>query len=276
MTAAVTAPRATAAAALQPHRDAVAALGHLAWEFVHTGPWHAVPDAWRDAHALAALLAVAFQLSDADDPDKAPPPASAESPLPLDALGTAPAPAPEAPATATEDVRHLSKALNAEQVLRAALRRIDVALLIGGPRLAPHLHRAVDALSMALRAHEDVRGNGCDAPAADGLRSGEPAAAAGRGAASQDQHARRDASARDNARSDASECWHQDAVAARAAAAAAAGRVCTLVPLPAVQGAGMLPFEVQYLRPGVPGLFTGLLDAWPALNRCASASLDAC
>jgi hypothetical protein len=43
-------------------QDASTALRHLCWEALHTGPWHAVPSAWRDMHALSCLLSASMLL----------------------------------------------------------------------------------------------------------------------------------------------------------------------------------------------------------------------
>jgi lysine-specific demethylase 8 len=137
----------TAAQALLPPARLLQELAH---DRLHTGHWSAAPPAWRAAHAAATLAAVGSRLameegggggaggsSSASSPSW--PPALAE--FLLDGDGS------DGKGDQTQE----------QLLLTAALRALDVAIILGAPnsRLRAALDAAAERADAALAAHED-------------------------------------------------------------------------------------------------------------------------
>ncbi|GBF98434.1 hypothetical protein Rsub_11079 [Raphidocelis subcapitata] len=103
------------------------ALQDVCWEQLHSGHWSSVDVAWRDAYALSTLLVAA---------------ATADGPIGGEA------------AAAAHEAR-----------LEAALRQMDLAAMMGGPRFREHVDAAAAAAEAALAAERERRA-AADAPAA--------------------------------------------------------------------------------------------------------------
>ena len=128
----------------------VAAAQQVAWEKLHSGCWHEVGVAWRDAYSLACLLAAAAAML---WPPPAPP-----------AAGQAEAGAAQA------------------EGLRAALRELDMAAIMGGPLFRPAIDRLISRLQdawqrlaapqHAQQAQQQQPASGAGATAAAGAAAG--------------------------------------------------------------------------------------------------------
>ena len=253
--------------AFAQHSAAVAALNHLAWEAIHTGPWHAVPQSWRTTYALAALLTCAVEMEERSC-------ASAEHTMPVHTQAADARVAPGAECASGNGAAHDAIRQRAGTDAQAAIKRLDVALMVGGPALAPQLHRAIALLATHCGSahpcgHRRARsGQRCnDAAAARSAKRAPDDAlnrsgAAGEGAAGccSQRHASGTA---------------PDGLAEAAAAATAAqGRVNVLETIQAIDSPGIAQFEQNFFGPGKPALLEGLLDAWPARTRHGSAAVQ--
>ena len=170
------------------HRAAICALSHLAWEQIHTGPWHEVPATWRRVFALSALLATILSQT-------------------------------ETPGATTVPLKHL-----------------DTALMVSGTLLATPLHEAIALLSSSAS----------EAPPA-APPSHNPWAVCTPGSAA----------------------TRAGGLPPPPAAAADASARLPLQALGMIEGPGLLDFEERFFTPQRPGLFAGVIDAWPACSRCA-------
>lgn len=123
----------------------------VAWEKLHTGDWHVVAVAWRDAYAAACVLAAAAGLPARQEGQQA-----------------APA-APPADADAASNARPGSGP-HAEQqgeaaALAAALWHLDMAAIMGGPLLRPLVDALIEELQQRWQA---LHGGAAAAAAAAG------------------------------------------------------------------------------------------------------------
>lgn len=128
---------AAAAAAL------VEVVQSVTWEKLHSGSWHEVPLAWRDAHSAACILAAAAADTGLAALPVAPVPAQPASPQ-QQAAGSTSMKA-QAVAEATAEPAAASAAAQSTRAAEA-LRHLDMAAMMGGPLLRP----AVDPLTSAL------------------------------------------------------------------------------------------------------------------------------
>jgi hypothetical protein len=135
-------------------------LQELAHDRLHTGHWSAVPETWRDAHAAATLCGVGARLS-ASPPAPGAAPSAAAAPLQPAALS-----------------RFLGgPAAPPRDVLRAALRALDVAIILGCPGsswLRAALDRAADRVDVALAALEEEEEEGQEDAASKGGGGSRP------------------------------------------------------------------------------------------------------
>lgn len=122
------------AGALQPEaRVLVVAVQQAAWEKLHCGSWHEVGVVWRDAYTLACVLAAAAALL-----------------WPASDAGGGSSAASSAADVQQERQRHQAAAAGGAggeaAALRAALRELDMAAIMGGPLFRPAVDHVIDAL----------------------------------------------------------------------------------------------------------------------------------
>eukprot|EP00892_Ulva_mutabilis_P009038 jgi/Ulvmu1/6506/UM003_0139.1 len=185
----------------------ITSLAHISWEALHTGPWHAVAVAWREVHSLAAISETIQTLRDLEI-------------NPKDGLCTA------------------------DSGLRRCLRRLDMALLVGGPRLAQLIHPLIE------HVHETstcVLGDAAGAsavsyPIPDGKCSPEKPPILF-------HHMERQPD---------TDTWQQECTAQY-------GHRCRW--LEAIQAPGLMQFEERFMSKQQPVLLQGVADAWPAMHR---------
>jgi lysine-specific demethylase 8 len=148
--AAATTTTTTAQALLPPAR----LLQELAHDRLHTGHWSAAPPAWRAAHAAATLAAVGARLAieegggsagGASSSSSSWPPALAEFLLEADG----------------GDGKEGEPQEQRQQLLSAALRALDVAIILGAPndRLRAAIDAAAERVDAALAALEEEDGS---------------------------------------------------------------------------------------------------------------------
>ena len=182
------------------------ALRDACWEQLHSGHWAAVDVAWRDAYSLATLLAAAAAVDGDSGADGA---AAAAAVDPDDGGGAR------------------------GDRLQAALRQVDLAAMMGGPRF----RAAVDAAAASLEAALDAAADGGD----DAGGAQQPP------------------------------LWLDDPPEAPAplppgSLADPARRVPVLSPPPALEA-----FLMECMVPGRPAVIRGALEAWPARARWRDA-----
>ena len=170
--------------AAQQHSSPIAALKHVAWKAIHTGPWHAVPVFSRGVYGLAALLSAMLQAASGE------PAACGSAAVRNEGAPTAPdfaallsrssnqsnenRSAPDAcavgeaqmssakrarPESGTDmtsqnsmqqqgcaDICDCAACQRTGHKVPAAAQQLDVALLLAGPALRPFLHCALAIL----------------------------------------------------------------------------------------------------------------------------------
>ncbi|GAB4821348.1 hypothetical protein N2152v2_008394 [Parachlorella kessleri] len=260
----------------------VAAAQQAAWEKLHSGCWHEVDIVWRDAYSAACLLSAAAAMLW---------PAAS---CPSSALGSQPCGAPAARAAEaggafqTLPVDSMVGSGSQGEVgpaaagVRAALRELDMAAIMGGPLFRPRVDSLIAQLQAGWQRLSAQQQAGGQAPAgkqqpaqrgapAAGAVSGGSAPAPGRGAAAMGAPAE-----------------EATAAASPAAAAAATSRQAgSQVPLPPRSlGPRGTPVPVEELpslerfwreymnREGgpIPAIIDGAMENWPAMRKWADVS----
>lgn len=191
-----------------------ASLSHVSWEALHSGPWHSVPIAWREIHSLAAIASAVQTLREVQN-------SSDES------------------------------SFSISSDCQTCLRSLDVALLVGGPRLARLIHPLVDNIHSISKQHPvdrpPVQPDKTDPwPLAKHNPLADPGTGQGHvwlGAALQSQE---------------SEAW-------RTSFTKEFGDRCSW--LKATEAPGLMQFEEKYMIQQQPVLLQGVADAWPAMHR---------
>lgn len=174
----------------------------MSWEALHSGPWHSVPTAWREIHSLAAIASAVQTL---------------------------------------KEVHHSSQDSSFKMSIdfRPCLKSLDVALLVGGPRLARLIHPLMDHLHSRSTQHPE------DCPR---MRSDQVDPDHGQ------SHIWLDTALQPHE----IEAW-------RATFTQEFGDRCSW--LEALEAPGLMQFEEQYMVQQQPVLLEGVADAWPALHR---------
>lgn len=282
-----------------PLSQATRVLRHCAWEKLHSGPWQAVPTIWRDVYSFAAILDAVRATWAADG------------------------------------------AATHAAALQGALKALDLAIIMGGPRFAADAHTLLDALAPAAALAAAASAATRDPPALDThpqnslatsppsypharlaappnsasgdrdpdanqpLREGhaDPHGSAPTSAArtprdlpthseavapTAAEHAPPNKRARhdpgvepqptlssaatgvqgaDQLASDLPPCWPSMKLASASAAAQEGG--AAQVQLECADAPDMEAFLQRYMQPGTPVVLNGLVDQWPALERCA-------
>jgi hypothetical protein len=172
-------------------RNKAQILKHLAWEILHTGPWKDVPEVWREVYSFAVLV----------------------SSLSL-----------------------LSKCGNRSQPERCALtfsgilRRLDVALLVGGPVFARLIHPIIsyitDDTKLVTNEQPDSVSQRLEESTVSWLAQAEPPA--------------------------------HFSMPLRPA----------LTILEVIEAPDMWLFQCNYMDKLQPCLLDGVVDTWPAIQRC--------
>jgi hypothetical protein len=285
---------------LQAHRAAVAALGHICWETIHSGPWYLVPDCWRDVYSLSALLSAALMWleernSGINDSRAAAKEAVKEVPAGRGAQGVSPPsvePGSEGVATARGDARGRQP----QGRSCAQNSSVGVAGVVAGRQVedtgnncAAAMECSVDAVDRdgarglrmldveALKPSSVGQGGklweeGPSVTTAT-LRKLDMALLIGGGQLAPLVHCAISLISPTPLPAQAGVCtlvpsppW--SSLCLGASNADDRGRSLGLEKLEVVEGPGMVQFEEQWMRPQQPVLLSGVIHAWPALQRC--------
>lgn len=172
--------------------DSTKTLLHMAWEELHSGSWEQVSVTWREAYTLATVSTVLQSLL-------------SES--------------------------HDLTSCDWHRTRETCIRKLDIALLVGGPRMADVVHPLIEQLSQDS-AYATIRMAPCDPFRNANKKISE--------SETQRQSSRQSSST-------------------------------GLRVLEPIAAPDLLSFEQKYMKQSQPCLMNGMADAWPAMERCASS-----
>lgn len=179
----------------------------MAWEELHTGPWDQVPVAWREAYTLATISSALQSLQ--------------------------------------ASVCHQDTICDWNKHASACLRNLDVAVLVGGPRMADVVHPFINSLQTSIT----------------------PPSGASHHAILLSNDAQTPCTSLQNCTRESPNLVAPPLCSSTCSLSLPTSK--RLQTLEAIAAPDMLGFEHQYMNRAQPCVMNGVAEAWPAMERCA-------